>query len=103
MRKNGKRYERSEDSIGSFVEEALEEDALETDMITKQKLYDAYKLYCNKYSLVLEAEENLGKVMKGKHSLKDKRLSTGDRKWCWQGLKLRKEYDVNDGQEILIV
>lgn len=95
------KYERSANPTKSFIAEALAEDALESDCVTKEALYVAYYRFCNKHQLPLQPIESLGKDLK-KLGLEDGRETRGERKTLWKGIKLVEEYTLEPSQQTLV-
>jgi len=94
------KYERAVNPIKAFLEEALaEEEELSDDEDRKEDVYNAYVIYCNKYSLPVEKFEMLGRVLKGKFGYKDTRHEVNKKKVAyWKRVKLLGEYVQAKGQ-----
>jgi len=94
------KYERAVNPIKAFLEEALaEEEELSDDEDRKEDVYNAYVIYCNKYSLPVEKFEMLGRVLKGKFGYKDTRHEVNKKKVAyWKRVKLSGEYVQAKGQ-----
>lgn len=88
--------------IGYFKREALAEDSVESDKVSKETLYQAYKRFCQEHNLAVESKENLGKILKNRYHIQEGRESCGERRTIWKGVKLTEHYDIAVGQQTLI-
>lgn len=86
------KYERSSNSISTFIAEAVSENSLESNAITKEALYEVYKHFCTKYRLAREPIINFGKILKQVHNFVDSKETTGLRRRIWKGVALTDEY-----------
>jgi P4 family phage/plasmid primase-like protien len=93
------RYTTAASPIEAFLEDAIAEDSVVSDTVVKERLYQAYKRFCNKHNLAILSKENLGKILKKKY--KEDREPSGKRQTLWKGMKLKEEYDINTKQETL--
>ena len=81
------------DPISAFLDEAIAEDSIESDYLTKDDLHAAYVKYCKLHNLPYLSKENIGKILnKPSHNLKEgretKKGKDGKRKTFWIGVKL---------------
>jgi putative DNA primase/helicase len=91
------KYERAVNPIKAFLDEALaEEDELsDADEETKEYVYKAYEMYCDKYSLPVEKLEMLSRILKGKFGFQDKRREVkGEKIAYWKHMRLTSEYVI---------
>ena len=98
------RYSIVADPVKAFLEEAVAEDSVESDTVVKDKLYQAYRRFCNKYNLAILSKESLGRILNKRYQ--EGRGSSGrrgKRETVWKGIKLKEEYDIDVRQEILDV
>jgi putative DNA primase/helicase len=88
------KYERACDPIPPFLQEAISEESVETNSVTKALLYAAYEHYCNKYKLAKESIINLGKILKQRHSFREdiQYDEDGKKVRVWVGVALTGEY-----------
>lgn len=89
------KYEKAVNPIRAFLDEAISEESVESDMVTKDDMYDAYVKYCKQNKIAIKQKESLGKELK-KNGIEDGRLGVeidGKRKTCWKGVRLRPEYE----------
>jgi putative DNA primase/helicase len=96
-----RKYERSVNPVKAFLEEALAEDAIESDWVIKETLYQAYKRFCKKYQLPVDSIESLGRNLK-KEKFEDGRESKRERKTYWKGIKLKEEYRLESIQQTMM-
>jgi phage/plasmid-associated DNA primase len=74
--------------IGSFIKNAVAEDSIESDKVTKDELYQVYQRYCIQNKLAVESKENFGKLLKKKYHYQDGREASGERRTIWKGVRL---------------
>lgn len=89
--------ERASDPAKAFLEEAVIEDSVVEEWVTKSEFYRAYIRFCNKYKIAVKSIEALGKDLKRLGLQEGKRGKKDDRKTCWLGLKLSTEYQLDIG------
>jgi putative DNA primase/helicase len=82
------KYEMAANPIGSFIKNAVAEDSIESDKVTKDEFYHVYQRYCTQNKLVVESKENLGKILKKKYQYQDGRDASGERRTIWKGVRL---------------
>lgn len=97
------RYLLAVNPIEAFLKDAIAEDSVESDSIPKENLYQAYKQFCNNYSLAVQSKETLGKTLKNAHRFEEGRESSGDRRTVWKGRKLAAKYEIDLKQQTLDV
>ncbi|TVP40183.1 phage/plasmid primase, P4 family [Candidatus Nitrosocosmicus arcticus] len=98
------KYEKAVDPIRAFYEEAVLQESVVSDKVTKDDMYDAYVKYCNKYKIAIKQKESLGKELKKKMNIEDGRLGVeidGKRKTCWNGVRLSPEYEKKIEMELV--
>ena len=88
------RYLLSTDPIEAFIKDAVAEDSVEIDAVTKEMFYQAYRLFCIEHKLAVQSKESLGKILKNK-KLEEGRESSGERRTIWKGVKLTEKYNNN--------
>jgi hypothetical protein len=81
------------------LKDYMAEDSIESDVVTKERLYQAYIRFCNKQNLAILSKESLGKILKKKYQ--EGRESSGKRETLWKGIKLKEEYNIDVRQETL--
>jgi phage/plasmid-associated DNA primase len=96
------RYSTAASPIDAFLEEAIAEDSVESDIVVKEILYQAYREFCKNRNLPILPKESLGKELK-KKGYQEGREASGKRQTLWEGIKLKEEYDFNERQETLNV
>lgn len=77
------RYILAASPIDAFLEDAVAEDSVESDEVTKEALYQAYKRFSNDHSLAVLSKEIFGKNLKrqvGRWKLGERREASGERK-----------------------
>jgi hypothetical protein len=80
------------------------EDSVVSEVVTKERLYQAYIRFCKKHNLAILSKENLGKILKAGKKLEEGRESSGKKRGTiWKGIKLTSEYDIDARQETLDV
>ena len=92
--------------IDAFLEDAVAEDSVESDEVTKEALYQAYKRFSNDHNLAVLSKEIFGKNLKrqvGRWKLGERREASGERKTLWTGVKLVQKYNIESRQETLNV
>jgi P4 family phage/plasmid primase-like protien len=104
IEKRRERYTTTASPIEAFLEEAVAEDSVESDFVTKERLYQAYTRFCNKHNLAILSKESLGKILKSGKKFQEGRESSGKKRGTiWKGIKLTAEYDIDARQETLVV
>ncbi len=86
------KYEMATDPIGMFILEAIDKGSIESNELTKETMYDAYKHFCLKYRLAKESYINFCRIIKQRYNYEEGRENKGDRRRIWKGLALSKEY-----------
>jgi hypothetical protein len=84
-----------------ILTDAVAEDSVESDTIVKERLYQAYRRFCESHKLAIFSKEILGKILKKRYQ--EGRESSGKRETVWRGIKLKEEYNIDLGQETLDV
>jgi putative DNA primase/helicase len=95
------RYAIAANPVESFLQEAVAEDSVESDTVVKERFYQAYRRFCNKYNLAILSKENLGKIVKKRFG--EGRESSGKRETVWKGIKLKETYDIRFIEHTLAV
>jgi len=95
------RYTTAASPIEVFLKDAMAEDSIESDVVTKERLYQGYIRFCNNHKLAILSKENLGKILKKK--FQEGRDSSGKRETSWKGIKLKEEYSIDARQKTLDV
>lgn len=95
------RYAFAANPVETFIEEAVLKESVESDVVTKEKLYQAYTRFCNKHNLARQSKENLGKILKKDKEFQEGRQPSGKRETIWKGIRLKEEYNINAKQETL--
>ena len=84
---------RQSQPVASFIEDWTEFD--NTAKIAKETLYDAYKIYCNVYGLLVPLEGEFTRDLKRSANVKLKKPRVGKtRVPYWQGLKIKDSIEV---------
>lgn len=97
-----KKSERVADPIKSFLEDAVAEDSIESDWITKPDFYDAYTKFCNRHKIAIKPIEIFAKdLMKIKKFDHQKKTIKGERKMIWLGIKLNPAFLLHEEQQVL--
>jgi putative DNA primase/helicase len=89
------RYDLMLKPVNYFLSEAVAEDSIVTDEITKEDLYQAYYRFCKKKKLAIESKEKFGKKVVSLGYLEgrmDIGLGSNKRKTSWKGIKLVDEF-----------
>jgi putative DNA primase/helicase len=89
------KYDLMLDPVKHFRSEAIAEDSVFSDEITKEDLYKAYCRFCRKKKLAIEPKETFGKKMVSlgfKSCRIDVGLGENKKKTGWKGIKLVNEY-----------
>lgn len=89
------KYERAMDSVQAFLAEALEKEVDVLDTEIKTEVYQAYRKYCKKFALAIEAIEMFGKKLK-QQKYSDGREASGMRRRFWKGIKIKNELTEPD-------
>ncbi len=55
------KHERTTNPVKAFLDEAMAEDSLEDDYVSKSDLYSAYMRFCKKYKLPIKPNVGFGK------------------------------------------
>jgi putative DNA primase/helicase len=91
------RHQLAVDPLNYFLTDAIAEDSVESDKVTKDELYEAYKRFCNMNRLAVESKISFGRIIKGKR-VQEYRESSGERRTMWKGIKLTEQYRIDLGQ-----
>lgn len=84
---------RQSQPVASFVEEWTEFDS--TGYMEKEALFDAYKIYCDVYKLIIPDEGNFTRDLKRCARVKPFRPRIGKRQIpAWQGIKIKEDAEV---------
>jgi putative DNA primase/helicase len=97
------RYTLAVDPIEAFLNDAVAEDSVELDAVTKESFYQAYLRFCDEHKLAVQSKESLGKNLKKMHKFEEGRESSGERRTIWKGIKLTGKYNIELKQETLKV
>jgi hypothetical protein len=97
------RYTLAVDPIEAFLNDAVAEDSVELDAVTKENFYQAYFRFCDEHKLAVQSKESLGKNLKKMHKFEEGRESLGERRTIWKGIKLTGKYNIELKQETLKV
>lgn len=95
------KYELTLNPIASFKELAIAEDSIESDKITKEELYHAYRRFCKEKRLAVESKENFGKILIKQFRFQGGREASGARRTIWKGVRLTGMYNLEDDQQML--
>jgi phage/plasmid-associated DNA primase len=85
------KYEMAVNPIKAFRSAAVEEESVESDLITKAALHEAFKYFCNKNKLAVMSIIQFGRTLK-EQGVQEFRETTGKRRTLWMGLSLKEEY-----------
>lgn len=96
------KYQLALDPVAEFLNVSMAEESVESDKITKEQLYQAYRRFCNSKKLMIISKEKLGSILKTKYEFKEDRLGTGKRETIWIGRRLTPEYMLELAQRTLI-
>jgi hypothetical protein len=92
--------------LHAFIEEAVDEESIESSKTEKEMLYNAYVRFCKKYGLPWDKKEIFGRNLKklGYEELREGSPSKkGEpRKRYWMGIRLAGEYLLDKEQETII-
>lgn len=97
-----KKHEIIINPVDAFIKFATDEFSIESDYVTKEAFYAAYRNFCKYHNLPIEQKETFGKILKKKHNFNEGRESSGERRTIWKGVKLAPLIDRNSSQEILL-
>ncbi|MDQ6864308.1 MAG: primase-like DNA-binding domain-containing protein, partial [Thermoproteota archaeon] len=95
------RYSIAASLVEAFLEDAVADDSVESDIVTKETVYQAYRLFCNNHNLAILSKESLGKILKKK--FQEGRESSGKRETLWKGIRFTEEYAIESLQQTLEV
>ena len=82
-----------------FKEEAIAEDSIDDEWVTKADLFSAYVRFCKRYKIAIKSMEAFGKDLKRLGLEDGKRTRANERRTCWLGIRLTPEYQTNIGQQ----
>jgi P4 family phage/plasmid primase-like protien len=85
------KYEMAVNPIKAFRDTAVEEHSVESDMISKAALHEAFKHFCNKHKLAVMSIIQFDRTLKDQ-GVEEFRETTGKRRTLWMGLSLKEEY-----------
>jgi phage/plasmid-associated DNA primase len=91
------RYDLLLNPVKHFLAEAVAEDSIVTDKISKEDLYQAYSIFCKRKKLIIESKEKFGRLIKaqGYESCRiDVGLGHNKRKHGWSGVRLVDNYRI---------
>jgi putative DNA primase/helicase len=91
------RYDLLLNPVKHFLVEAVAEDSIVTDKISKEDLYQAYSIFCKRKKLIIESKEKFGRLIKaqGYESCRiDVGLGHNKRKHGWSGIRLVDNYHI---------
>ena len=89
--------------IEAFLKDAVSEISVESDIVIKERFFQAYMRFCNENKLAVQSKESLGKSLKTTHNYKEGRESSGERRTYWKGVKLTEKFNIELKQETLKV
>ena len=69
------RHELITNPITAFIKNTVDEFSVESDHVTKEDFYRAYKNFCKYHNLPVEQIETFGKIIKKKHNFKEGRVN----------------------------
>ena len=95
------RYAIAANPIEAFLEDAVDDDSVESDAVVKARFYRAYTHFCSNLNLAILSKESLGKILKNK--FQEGRESSGKRETLWKGIKLTEKYAIESLQQTLEV
>jgi putative DNA primase/helicase len=87
------KYEIAVNPIKAFLDEANAENAVASDLITKDMLFKAFQYFCKKHKLAVMNKITFGKGIAKQDGIEHYR-EPGGGKTMWLGFKLVKEYDL---------
>jgi putative DNA primase/helicase len=93
------RYAIAANPVEAFLEDAVADDSVESDVVTKDTFYQAYRRFCTNHNLAILSKESLGKILKKK--FEEGRESSGKRETLWKGIKLAEKYAIESLQQTL--
>ncbi len=91
--------ERASDPVKSFIEEAVNEESIESDWVVKSDFYDVYCRYCKRHTIAIKSIEAFGKDLKNKGYTDGRKGKKHERRTCWLGVKLDPDYVLEEGKE----
>jgi putative DNA primase/helicase len=98
------KYELALNPIGPFIKDVVAQDSVESDRITKDEFYQAYRRFCKQKRLAVESKENFGKILKSSvYGYQDGREASGARKTIWKGIRLTEKYKIEVEQQTLAI
>lgn len=80
------------DPTQSFLDEAISQDSLISDVTYKDKLNDAYVRFCKKHTISILNYDSLCRCIKNKGYTDGRDGAGPNRKYFWKGIKLVPEY-----------
>jgi phage/plasmid-associated DNA primase len=86
------RYVLATNPIEAFLKDAVCENS-ESDIVTKEIFYQAYRSFCNENKLAIQSKESLGKSLKNMNNFKEGRESSRERGTYWRGVKLTENFN----------
>jgi hypothetical protein len=86
------KYEMAVNPVNAFLDTAVEEGSVASDMITKAAFHEAFKYFCNKHKLAVMSMIQFGKAIKETKKFQEDRETTGKRRTVWTGIRLTEEY-----------
>jgi P4 family phage/plasmid primase-like protien len=111
------KYERTVNPIKTFIDEAVSEYSTVETVVTKKELFDAYEIYCKKYTLPIEKYDTFCRRVKNfrfddddRAEIKETRRDVGEKDkdgnvkktQCWVGVVLNPEYKQEEEQQRLV-
>jgi phage/plasmid-associated DNA primase len=85
------KYELAVNPVKAFLNIAVDEESLESDVITKAAFHEAFKYFCNKNKLAVMSMIEFGRTLK-EQRIQESRETSGKRRTLWTGIKLKDEY-----------
>jgi hypothetical protein len=92
LKDHREKYEMAVNPVNAFLDTAVEEGTVDSDMMTKAAFHEAFKYFCNKYKLAVMSMIQFGKAIKETKKFQEDRETTGKRRTVWTGIRLTEEY-----------
>ena len=82
------KYEMAVNPVNAFLDTAVEEGTVASDMITKAAFHEAFKYFCNKHKLAVMSMIQFGKAIKETKKFQEDRETTGKAVYCMDWYKV---------------
>lgn len=89
-----KKSDLASNPVKSFIDEAVSEESVESDYITKTDLYYAYVQFCKKNKIAAKTIELFGKNIKKLNFPESKITIEKQRKRVWLGINIKPQYSL---------